>query len=88
MEKISKKTLVSGGILILIVALGIISYVFSINKKVATWNDKIYPEINRNRFIQGGEIYNNICEQKKLSLQRKYVLYIIGICLKIIYWNL
>ena len=46
MEKISKKTLVSGGILILIVALGIISYVFSINKKVATWNDKIYPEIN------------------------------------------
>ncbi|WP_288221753.1 VanW family protein [uncultured Clostridium sp.] len=46
MEKINKKTLISAGVLFLIVVIGIISYIFSINKKVATWEDKIYPEIN------------------------------------------
>lgn len=46
MEKMNKKTLVSGGILILVVLVGIISYIFSVNKKVTTWKDKIYPGIN------------------------------------------
>lgn len=46
MEKINKKTLISGGILIIVVVVGIISYIFSVNKKVTTWKDKIYPGIN------------------------------------------
>lgn len=46
MEKINKKTLISVGILILVVVVGIISYIFSVNKKVTTWKDKIYPGIN------------------------------------------
>ena len=46
MKKLNKNTLIAILVIVLLVIVGIIGYVFSINKKVATWENKIYPEIN------------------------------------------
>lgn len=46
MKKLNKNTLIAIVVIVLLVIVGIIGYVFSINKKVATWENKIYPEIN------------------------------------------
>ena len=45
MKKINKNILILAGAIILIVIIGIISYVFSVNKKVASWQGKIYPGV-------------------------------------------
>ena len=46
MKKLNKNTLIAIVVIVLLVIVGIIGYVFSINKKVATWENKIYSEIN------------------------------------------
>lgn len=46
MKKLNKNTLIVATVIIAVVVVGIIGYAFSINKKVATWENKIYPEIN------------------------------------------
>ncbi|WP_156626696.1 vancomycin resistance protein [Clostridium tertium] len=45
LKKINKNTLILAGIVILVLIIGIISYIFSVNKKVASWQDKIYPGV-------------------------------------------
>lgn len=46
MKKINKNTIITAAVIIVLIIIGIIGYVFSINKKVAAWENKIYPEIN------------------------------------------
>lgn len=46
MKKINKNTLILAGAIVLILIIGIISYVFSVNKKVALWQGKIYPGVS------------------------------------------
>ncbi len=46
MKKINKNTIITSAVIIVLIIIGIIGYVFSINKKVAAWENKIYPEIN------------------------------------------
>ncbi|MFU7515426.1 VanW family protein [Clostridium sp. HCS.1] len=46
MKKINKNTLIAAGVIIVLVIVGIIGYVFSVNKKVAAWENKIYPEVS------------------------------------------
>lgn len=46
MKKLNKNTLIVAAVTIALIIVGIIGYVFSINKKVAAWENKIYPEIN------------------------------------------
>ena len=45
MKKLNKNTLIAAGVIIALIIVGIIGYFFSINKKVAAWEDKIYSEI-------------------------------------------
>lgn len=45
MKKINKNTLIAAGVIIVLVIIGIIGYFFSVNKKVAAWEDKVYPEV-------------------------------------------
>ena len=45
MKKLNKNTLIAAVAIIAIVVVGIIGYIFSINKKVAAWENKIYPGI-------------------------------------------
>ena len=45
MKKLNKNTLIVAGVIIALIIVGIIGYFFSINKKVAAWEDKIYSEI-------------------------------------------
>lgn len=46
MKKLDKNTIIVATAVIALIIIGIIGYVFSINKKVAAWEDKIYPGIN------------------------------------------
>ncbi|MDV4151872.1 VanW family protein [Clostridium sp. AL.422] len=46
MKKINKNTLIIAATVLVLVIIGIIGYVFSINKKVTAWENKIYPQIN------------------------------------------
>lgn len=46
MKKINKNTLIAAAVIISLVIVVIIGYIFSINKKVSAWENKIYPEIN------------------------------------------
>lgn len=45
LKKINRNTFILAGAIVLILVIGIISYVFSVNKKVASWQDKIYPGV-------------------------------------------
>ena len=45
LKKINRNTFILVGAIVLILVIGIISYVFSVNKKVASWQDKIYPGV-------------------------------------------
>jgi len=45
-KKLNKNTLIIASVISILIIIGIIGYVFSINKKVATWENKIYPAIN------------------------------------------
>ncbi len=46
MKKINKNSLVAAAVIIILVIVGIIGYVFSVSRKVAAWENKIYPEIS------------------------------------------
>ncbi|MGG7057778.1 VanW family protein [Clostridium tertium] len=45
LKKINKNTLIAAGVILALVIIGIIGYFFSLNKKVAAWEDKVYPEV-------------------------------------------
>ncbi|MGG7143013.1 VanW family protein [Clostridium nigeriense] len=45
LKKINKNTLIAAGVILVLVIIGIIGYFFSLNKKVAAWEDKVYPEV-------------------------------------------
>ena len=71
MKKINKNTLIAAVAIIAIVVVGIIGYIFSINKKVAAWENKIYPGIQVYGVNIGGlnkEEAINLLEEKLPNL--------------------
>ena len=54
MKKINKNTLIAASVILFLVIVGIIGYVFSVNKKVAAWENKIYPEVSVHGVNIGG----------------------------------